>query len=54
VRVKAVPKLDVMVCVCEMARANEGVTVVLKHLVVLKHVFFAIHSHSARIFDKIV
>jgi hypothetical protein len=53
VRVKAVPKLDVTVRFCEVAGANEGVAVVLKRPVVLKHVFFAIHSNSGGIFDKI-
>jgi hypothetical protein len=53
VRVKAVPKLDVAILFCQVAGVNEGVAIVLKRPVVLKHVIFAIHSHSGGIFDEI-
>jgi hypothetical protein len=53
VRVKAVPKLDVAILFCQVAGVGEGVTVVLKRPVVLKHVIFAIHLHSGGIFDEI-
>ena len=54
VRMKTIPKLGVMIHFCKVARKNEGFTIVLKVLVVLKHVIFAIHSHSGRIIDEIV
>jgi hypothetical protein len=53
VRVKAVPKLNVVILFCQVAGVNEGVAIVLKRPVVLKHILFAVHSHSGGIFDKI-
>jgi hypothetical protein len=53
VRVKTIPKFNVVILVCQVAGVNEGVTVVLKSLIVLKDVIFTIHSHSGRIFDEI-
>jgi hypothetical protein len=54
VTVKTIPKLDVTILFCQVAGVNEGVTVVLKHPVVLKHVIFTIHLHSGGIFDEVV
>jgi hypothetical protein len=54
VTVKTIPKLDVAILFCQVAGVNEGVTIVLKRPVVLKHVVFTIHSPSGGILDKIV
>jgi hypothetical protein len=53
VTVKTIPKFDVAILLCQVAGVNEGVTVVLKRLVVLKNVIFAIHPHSGGFFDEI-
>jgi hypothetical protein len=54
VTVKTIPKLDVTILFCQVAGVNEGVAIVLKRPVVLKHVVFTIHSQSGGFFDEIV
>ena len=53
-RMKAIPKFDVAIHFCQVAVVDEGVTVVLKVLIVPNHVVFTIHSHSGRVIDEIV
>lgn len=51
---KAIPEFDVAIPFCQVARVNKGFNIVLKVPIVLKHIIFAIHSHSGRVIDEIV
>ena len=51
---KAIPEFNVTIPFCQVARVNKGFNIVLKVLIVLKHIIFAIHLHSGRVINKIM